>query len=302
MEKLNVIIDTDIGDDIDDAFALSLAMQSPELNILGVTTVFGDTLRRAKIAKRLLRLGACGHIPVRAGVGVPILNPTKFGREQDYSKKPQTYIDSTDEESLDSDQTALDFLYEQIMGSDDPISLITLGPLTNIGLLIATHREVVGKIERIIIMGGAFFMNFPEHNVVSDPEAAQIVFSSGIPITAVGLDVTFQCKLNDQQIKRLEGKDHPCLKFLMAMRRNWGGDVYLHDPLAVATAFDPTYVTLEKHLYMVEVQGVLARGFMVNVSDYNWGLSSKESTLHVARTVNDEAFIDMLMDRLDKYK
>ncbi len=301
MRKIPVIIDTDIGDDIDDAFALCLAMKSPEIELLGVTTVFKDTVRRAKIAKRLIRLGGMDKVPVIPGCGIPLCNPVKFGVPQDFGRKPDTYIDDTDEEPLDEDTDAVTFLRDTAAACAEPLTLVTLGPLTNIALFITQHRGLIPKIGRIVMMGGAYFMNYQEHNISCDPEAAQIVLDSGIPVTAVGLDVTFQCKLSGEQIRMLDMDPHPCIRFLMAMRRNWGHDVYLHDPLAVAAAFDPTLTVREKHCFAVELHGMYARGIMVNLSDFNWKKDKKGSMLEVCSQVDSKRFVDMAMERLTAF-
>lgn len=297
-KKIPVIIDTDIGDDIDDAFALCLAIKSPELEILGVTTVYRDTVRRAKIAKRLFRLAGRSDVPIVAGCGTSINNPIKFGVKQDFSAKPDTYIDEIDDEVIDTNQNAINFINETIRTNREPVTIITIGALTNIAILLRQYPDIKDQIRQIVMMGGAYFMNFSEHNISCDPEAAQIVLDSGIEILGVGLDVTFKCKLEEEHLKQLDEHGHPCVKFLMAMRRNWKHEVFLHDPLAIALAFDPSYVTKKKLKYTVELTGTYTKGMTINLSNYNWSQSSDESNFFVCDTVENDRFVKMYMERI----
>ena len=300
-DRIPVIIDTDIGDDIDDAFALCFAMQCPELDILGITTVYKDTVRRAKIAARLLHLGGCGLIPVAAGCGIPYNNPYKFGIKQDFTEKPWTYIDENDQEDIDLSRDAEHFIVDTLLHHPFPVTIITLGPLTNIARVIQNHPEAKERIHRIVIMGGAYSMNFMENNIACDPEAAQIVFDSGIDIVGVGVDVTFRCKLDDGYLKQLEQNPHPCIQFLMHLRKNWNHDVYLHDPLAVAIAFNESLVTTEKRCYAVELDGKYSRSMTVNLSDHNWQYDPSSSNLKICTDVDSERFIRLYMERVLRF-
>lgn len=296
--KIPVIIDTDIGDDIDDAFALCLAMKSPELDILGVTTVFKNTVCRARMASRLLRLGGFSHVPVRAGCGIPLSNPEKFGFKQDFYEKPLMYLDEMDDEPVDVSQDAADYIIHTLEQSKAPITLITLGALTNIAEILRRRPEIKSKIQRIVMMGGAFLMNFCEHNIACDPEAARMVMDSGVEILGVGLDVTFKCKLNEIQLAQLEAHPNPCIKLLMAMRKYWSHEVFLHDPLAVAAAFDESFVTTERRKYAVELNGSYTRGMMVHLSDHNWQKDAASSNLTICTDVDAGRFTNMCAERL----
>lgn len=297
-DVIPVIIDTDIGDDIDDAFALCLAMKSPELKLLGVTTVFKDTVRRARMAAAILRLGGFGEIPVVPGCGIPINNPYKFGQKQDFQEKPWTYIDELDSEYVDMKQDAVGFIIDTIKKSTTPITIITLGALTNIAHVFKQYPKAVDKIDRIVMMGGAYLMNFMENNIACDPEAAQEVLDSGVKILGVGIDVTLKCKLDGKCIAKLEAHPHPCIKLLMKMRRNWNHDIYLHDPLAVAAVFKDTLVKTEKRRYAVELSGQYSRSMTVHLSDHNWQYDPSDSNMEVCTDVDSESFIDLYMERV----
>jgi purine nucleosidase/pyrimidine-specific ribonucleoside hydrolase len=137
------------------------------------------------------------------------------------------------------------------------MTIVPIGPLTNIALALKTEPRIKEKIERIVLMGGAFDLLIPEYNIRRDYLAASIVFNSGVPITAVGLDVTLQCKLQGADLDRLRQANHPAAQFLERLIELWRGghqDRYptLHDPLAVAVAFLPSLV--ETQLGQVEVE------------------------------------------------
>ena len=181
-------------------------MKSPELKIIGITTVFKDTVRRAKIAKRLLWLGGFGSVPVVAGCR-ETLNPSYLtlteGNPDYFNQKPATYFDEIDDETIDSHAGAADFISDVLLKSEEKITLITIGPLTNIAKLITGHPDAVGKIDRIVMMGGSYNFNYKEHNVKKDPEAARIVFDSGIKILAVGIDAAIKCEFSDDNLQKL---------------------------------------------------------------------------------------------------
>lgn len=162
-ERIPVIIDTDLGDDIDDAFALCLAMQSPELEILGVTTVHRCAAYRAKMAKSLLNAGGFCEVPVYAGESKPLVRESVHGRPLDYGEKPHSYAEEYDATEYDGDD-AVSFIVGTLEKSDRKITLVTLGALTNIALVLQKRPDLFGKIEKLCIMGGAFSMNLGEYN------------------------------------------------------------------------------------------------------------------------------------------
>ncbi len=300
---VDVIIDTDIGDDIDDSFAISLAMQSPELHILGVTTVHNDTQRRAKMAARLLRLGGMGHVPVFAGRSRPICNTRVYDEPIDFSAKPRMYIDKYDDETYRTDMDAPAFIIKTLEEAKTPITIITLGALTNVAEVVTTRPDLLHKIARISMMGGAFFsLQFSEYNFSCDPEAADAVIQSGVPITCVGLDVTFQCVFGSEQLRVLQANAHPCIQMLMEMQTIWSHDVILHDPLAVAAVFDPSLITTRKICCRVECQGEFTRGMSVNLSAFNWNRPADDSSLEVAFEVDRERVVALCMERLMQFR
>ncbi len=298
-EKIDVIIDTDIGGDIDDAFALCLAMKSPELHILGVTTVYQDTVRRARIAARLLRLGGLPKVPVAAGESHPLKNREVYGQEIDFTEKPISYTDAYEAEPYCSDITAVDFIIRTLEEAKKPIVIVTMGALTNIARVLMKRPDLKERIAFISMMGGAFsFRNVSEFNFSCDPEAAELVIGSGVAIRCVGLDVTFQCVLGKEDVRLLCEHPHPCIRMLMDMKKAWGHDVCLHDPLALAVTFQKNLVTLEKIQCKIELEGRYTRGTSVNLSDFTWNIPAGDSKFEAAFSVDSKAVVQLCMERL----
>jgi len=300
MKKTKVIIDTDIGDDIDDAIALCLAMQSPELEIIGITTVFKDSVKRAMIAKKLLRLGGFEHVPVFAGASIPLSNWEMFGRKIEFNEPPLAFQEQYQEE-IDLEKTGVDFIIKTLKNSREKVSIITLGALTNIADVLRRCPEIKEKINEIRIMGGAYITNWTEYNFACDPEAADMVLRSGICIKAVGIDITFQCRLNEDQLSELENNTHPCIRMLMEMCRKWKGEVYLHDPLVVGTAFDESFVTFERKAFCVEYNAKYCRGVCVHLSDHNWKVDPQKYNIYIGSSVQSQRFLNTCMNRLMQF-
>ena len=180
-----IIFDTDIGDDIDDALALGLALQSPELDVRLVTTVIDDTETRSRLAWKELGLYGRRDVPLATGAPEPLLDPRRFTRARQFE-----VLDAADVLPQAARRRAAEAIVETLMAAPEKITLVPVGPLTNIALALKTEPRIRDKIERIVLMGGAFTLLRPEYNIVRDRAAAEIVFASGVPITAVGLDVT----------------------------------------------------------------------------------------------------------------
>ena len=299
--KIPVIIDTDIGDDIDDAFALCLAMRSPELRILGVTTVFKDTVKRAKIAKKLLTDGGLSLVPVCAGSQKPFNQTKVYGKKIDIKEPPICYDEKFDTCEIDSTD-AVDFIIETLEKSDEKITIITLGALTNIAHVILKRPDLLNKIEQISIMGGAFLVNWCEYNFCCDPYAANIVIDCGIPIRCVGIDITFKCMLTKEQMQQIEESSHPCLKTLISLRKKWAYKVHLHDPLALFCAFNPSYVKWEDRVCEVEVQGKLTPGNVVTLTENNWPIPQGKKTIKVGVDINATEFTEECFNRLISFE
>jgi purine nucleosidase len=250
-----VIIDTDIGDDVDDAFALALASQSPELEILGVTTGFGDTEARAKIADRLLGEVGRADIPVAAGVPTASRNPMsqrRYGEGGHFAKA--------------SHPAAVDFLLDQIRHYPGEITLIAIGPLMNIGGAIDKDAATFRKLKRVVLMGGSVKRGYgdiyspprppdAEWNIVNDIASAQKLFASGVPIAMMPLDST-QLKLDEVKRAFLFSRGTPVTDALTLLYHQWGQQTpTLFDPMTVAYVLKPELCPVKPTHIRVDEKG-----------------------------------------------
>ncbi len=247
-----VILDTDIGDDIDDAYALVLLTALPDVKLLGVTTTYGQTHERAEIAAKLLTVMGHGDIPVYAG-----RRGTSMIRQQ------YEWARGFAGHNLKSEEAVL-FLKREIDRSPGEITLIGIGALTNIGDLLTRFPDTRSKIKRIVIMGGAVYVGYnnqappsPEWNIKCDPAAAKIVYSSGVPLTMAGLEVTTMMQLDSERQKRLFAYGTSGTDALAALTNIWGGNVpTLFDVVAVAHATGHVFSESEQRHVEVDDNGL----------------------------------------------
>src|SRR5882672_4658675 len=235
-----VIIDTDIGDDVDDAFALALALRSPELQILGITTTFGDTETRAKLVDRLLAEAGRPDIPVAAGT--PTVSKGTFTQRR-YAEGGRV--------AKPSHPDAVGFLLEQIRRYPGQVTLIAIGPLMNVGAAIDKDPATFRKLKRVVIMGGSIKRGYgdlgyttprppqPEWNILNDIPSAQKLFASGVPLFVMPLDST-QLKLDEVKRGFLFTRGTAVTDQLAILYHLWAQETpTLFDPMAVAFALKP---------------------------------------------------------------
>ncbi|SFT27730.1 nucleoside hydrolase [Paenibacillus sp. BC26] len=296
MDRTKIIIDTDIGDDIDDALAIAFALESPELEVIGITTVFKNVTARAKLAVNMLEMAGRSDIPVYAGIGKPILN------QVDLNEIPNQFSEEKDGHAEGYGTDAIDFIINMVMKSDGDITLVPIGPLTNIAVAILKEPELRNKVKEIVMMGGCFYSHLSEWNIRCDPEAARIVFESGIPIKAVGLDVTVQCVLTKEDVDRLFTKPKRSAAYIRELVGRWQQvtDHYpmMHDPLAICAVFDNTILEFQRDEIVVETQGEFTRGATYNKTALYWRGNAEQSVIQAAKNVDSEAFIKLYMDRV----
>jgi purine nucleosidase len=235
-----VIIDTDIGDDVDDAFALALAVKSPELEILGVTTTFGDTEVRAQIVDRFLSEVGRAEIPVMAGKPTAMKNPMSQRRYAEGGRF-----------SKSSHGDAADFILDQIRKHPGEVTLIGIGPLMNVGAAIDRDAATFRKLKRVVIMGGAVRRGYgdygynehvppsPEWNILNDIASAQKLFGSGVPLYVMPLDST-QLKLDELKRAFLFTRGTAVTDQLAILYHLWAQETpTLFDPMAVTFLLKP---------------------------------------------------------------
>ncbi len=255
-----VIIDTDIGDDIDDAFAVALALKSPELQILGITTEFGDTETRAKLVDRML--GEAGRQDIPVAVGIHTDAKTSFG-QRPYAEGGHF--------ARASHPAAVDFVLDQIRNNPGEITLVTIGPLVNVGAIIDRDPQTFKKLKRVVSMGGSMDRGYgdpyatptpaqPEWNILNDVVSAKKLFAAGVPIYLMPLDST-QLKLDEVKREYLFRQGTPITDTLVILYHQWGYPTpTLYDPMTIAFIDDPKLCPVQPMNIAVDAKGMTLRG------------------------------------------
>jgi inosine-uridine nucleoside N-ribohydrolase len=305
-DRIPIILDCDPGHD--DAIALLLALASPEVELLGVTTTHGNqTLEKTTAnAIRVLELVGRADVPVAAGADGPL------------EREPAVAAHVHGETGLDGPalppavhrpigQPAVDFIVEQLVSSPHPVTLVPTGPLTNIAqVLDATDGE---NVERIVLMGGSIaegnITPAAEFNIWADPEAAKRVFRSGLDVTMIGLDVTHRALLTPPIAERLRATGSTgafvaeLVEFFSVYHREtygWDG-APIHDAVAVAHVIRPGLVRTLPRNVEIEVESELCRGR--TVVDL-WNRTDRPANAQVGVDVDVDAFFELLVERIAK--
>lgn len=289
MAPRDIILDTDIGDDIDDALAIAYAIRSPEVNLRAVTTVFGNVEMRTRLALKLLDTYQRADIPVATGLGKPLLGP-----RVDRTPNQTSVLSPGEKLPEPARQSAVDLILSTAMGSEQELTVVAVGALTNVAAALVKEPALVQKA-RFVVMGGVVGQQKAEYNISCDPEAARILFDSEARITMVGLDVTTRCHLSGEDVLQIRDHGSPTTDLLYRMIQAWQGErsyyPVLHDPLAVAVAFDPSFVETTTRSVRVELRGEFTRGFTVP-SDKGPG------KVEVCANVDAPRFVASFMERL----
>jgi purine nucleosidase len=252
-----VIFDTDIGDDIDDAYALGLLLRSPEVQVLGVTTAFEDTHLRARLAARFLSAAGRGDVPVYEG--------PKTAAATHFTQK--TWAEGTTDRSFPD---AIEFALETIRKNPGQITLVAVAPLTNVGVLIKRDPETFRKLKRVVLMGGSVAMGYGgkkepevEWNIFNDVAAAKALFGSGVPLYVMPLDST-EIALGPERQAQLFTKKTGMTKALEELTAEWSAagkhtSPTLFDPVAVAYAVKPEICPMTPMRIEVDDKGMTRR-------------------------------------------
>ena len=267
-----VIIDTDPG--VDDALALLLAMRSPELKIEAITPVAGNVPLELTLpnALRLVEIAGRTDIPVAAGARVPLVRRlvTATYAHGENGLGGAVFPEPTTKPVA---EPAAEYIRRVVRKYPHEVTLITLGPLTNIATALSSDPELAGLVRGLTMMGGSLsggnITPAAEFNIYVDPEAARIVFQSGIPITMVGLDVTRKTSLTEEHVRVLEAAQNPVSQAAAKIGRNainhnrergFLVGPNMHDSLAVAAFLDPTILKWQEYYVDVETSGELTAG------------------------------------------
>ena len=298
-----VLVDCDPGHD--DAIALLLALASPELELLGVTTVAGNQTLEKTTANAIRVLDFAGHkgIPVAAGAERPLVREP-FVAAYVHGETGLDGPDLPPPQRAPIATHAADFLAERIRASERPVTLVPTGPLTNVALMLALHPDA--RPERIVLMGGAIAEGnvtpAAEFNIWCDPEAAARVFASGIDVTMIGLDVTHRALFTTAHVERLAGRVGEMVRELLRFYDRFHREVYgfdgspIHDAVAVAHVLRPDLVGT-KHLNVeIDTESELCRGR--TVVDL-WRRTDRNPNAHVGVDIEAARFLELLIERLN---
>jgi purine nucleosidase len=298
-----ILLDCDPGHD--DAIALLLALAAPEIELLGVTTVAGNqTLEKTTAnAIRVLEFAGRADVPVAAGADRPLMREP-FVAAYVHGETGLDGPDLPPPQSAPVSRHAVDFLADKIREADGEVTLVPVGPLTNVALLLALHPDA--RPERIVLMGGAIAEGnvtpAAEFNIWCDPEAAARVFASEIDVTMVGLDVTHKALFTTAHIGRLAGRVGEMVTELLRFYGRFHREVYgfdgapIHDAIAVAHVMRPDLVET-KHLNVeIDVESELCRGR--TVVDL-WRRTERELNANVAVDVDADGFLELLIERIN---
>jgi inosine-uridine nucleoside N-ribohydrolase len=302
----DIIIDCDPGHD--DAIALLLALGSPELNLLGVTTVSGNQTLEKTTANAIRVLDHVGRaeVSVAAGADRPLVRERHVAAEV-HGESGLDGPDLPPPSRPPEPAHAIDWIATTLLAHPSAVTLVPTGPLTNIALFLARYPELASHIERIVLMGGAIgegnVTPAAEFNIWADPEAAHRVFTSGIDLTMVGLDVTHRALVRPADVDRLRATGNAgtlvadLFEFYVGFhRRHYGWEgAPVHDAVAVAHVIDGSLLGTEHVGVIVDTSPELSRGR--THTDLS-RLSDWERNCHVAVAIDAEAFRDLLITRI----
>jgi inosine-uridine nucleoside N-ribohydrolase len=304
-----IILDTDPGHD--DAIALLLALASPELEVLGVTTVSGNqTLEKTTgNALKILEFVERTDVPVHVGAARPLVRD-QWAAAHVHGESGLDGPDLPKPRTKPRDGHAIDFIAAQVE-EHDGVVLVPVGPLTNVGLLLAKYPGIESRIARVVLMGGAIAEGnvtpAAEFNIWADPEAAHRLFTSVLDVTMVGLDVTHKALLLPEKVNELRGAGR--VGTLVAQlyefyhgrhvrMYGWEGSP-VHDALAVAHAIRDDFLETRHRHVQIDTGPEPGRGrTYVDL----WKRTGKEPNAHVGVDVDGPAFIEFLIERLSSYR
>ncbi|KAL9268224.1 Uridine nucleosidase 1-like protein [Drosera capensis] len=315
--RQKLIIDTDPG--IDDSIAILMAFQTPEVEIIGFTTIFGNVSTEIATRNSLSLCEIAGYPDVPVAEGSP--GPLKGGipRVADFvhGLDGLGHINLPPPKTKKIDKNAAEFLVEKISEYPGEVSILALGPLTNLALAIKRDSSFASKVKKIVVLGGSFFAlgnvnPAAEANIYNDPEAADVVFTSGANIVVVGINVTTQVKFTDDdllELRQSKGRHAQLLMDMCKFYRDWHVKsdgvygIFLHDPVSFLALVRPDLFTYKVGVVRVETQGICAGHTLMDHGLKKWNSSNPwtdYSPVSVAWTVNVEEVLRYIKKQVMK--
>ncbi len=309
--KRKIIIDTDPG--IDDTIAFCVALNSPKLSILGLTTIFGNTKGEftAQNALRLSELDESHTIPVARGSDLPLVTTIQSLGTIVHGEDGLGNTNQPSPKSKFIQPSAAEFIVKSIRDNPGEITLLTLGPLTNIALALRLYPNLVNQVKNIVIMGGVVanpgnVNPIAEANMYRDPHAAEVVFSSGCPIVMVGLDVTHKTIITPsllEEIYKVENPETtlikqiiPCYQRFFNQYYHMNGAFYAHDPSAMAYVINPGLFEIRHAPIFIETEGRCI-GQTTADWDHRW---ENRSEVNICVNVDSVGVLKLIKESLTK--
>ena len=309
MQKEKIILDCDPGHD--DAVAIMLAAINPKIELLGITVVAGNQ-KLEKTVNNALKV--CNHlnlnVPVYSGMSRPMI------REQLIADDihGETGLDGPKFEELKikaENKHAVNFIIDTLMNSNEKVTLVPTGPLTNIGMAIRFEPKIIEKINRIVLMGGSYQLGnmtpAAEFNILADPDAAHIVFSSGVKLVMMGLDLTRQASATKEVVEKIKSLNNKASKlfvdlmeFFAASQKNVFGWTAppVHDPTTIAYIIDPECIEVKSMFCEIELWS--ERSYGRTLCDY-FGILKKKPNVDVAVKLDFDRFWNLVYENLKLY-
>jgi pyrimidine-specific ribonucleoside hydrolase len=315
-----IILDVDTG--VDDALAILFAVRHPDIRLRAISCVAGNTDVDQVVANtlRVLDAAGAGDVPVARGAATPLLATLRHARHV-HGADGMGDLGLPESTRRPVGEHAVELLRREILAAPEPVTLVTLAPLTNIALLLRTHPEVTGNLAKVVTMGGSASVGnaspVAEFNVWHDPEAAAIVFGTGLPLTMYGLDVFYGVAAPRPAAEELAASDEPGARLagrlLLHASDRYGHDHRLAEPGgaglgdagAVCAAIDPEGLTTRRMPVTVELAGALTRG--QTVADHRTvvgedavhGLMAGEQLVDVALGIDNARYRDLYLSTVD---
>lgn len=309
-----IIIDTDPG--VDDAMAILLALKSSELELVGLTTIFGNvyTDLATQNALRLVELVGRPDIPVAHGAELPLLVSLESVADFVHGRDGLGHIYLPPPQGRAIDRPAAQFIVDMVMAQPGEITLVPIGPLTNLALALALEPRLAENVAEVVIMGGAATVNgnvtpAAEANIINDPHAADVVFTASWPVTMVGLDVTMQTIMTDAYLAELKASGSTTAEFIYQISRLYRdfhyethglAGMHTHDPSAIAYVLDPTLFTTVRGPVRVVTEG-LATGQTLLDRRRNWrepNAWTDQPAVNVCLEVDSERLLALYKQRI----